>query len=89
MARQVVAQLRPRYPLFGSWSVDFVFGYSLPLTPFVAKLPGGALRLTASLGPAVRDLITEDLTVKVGGHCSTQTCISCCEFVGLTVTTMR
>ena len=60
-----MAQLRPRYPLYGGWSADFVFGYSLPLSPFVAKLPGGTLQLTAWLGPAVRDLITEDLTVKV------------------------
>ena len=43
-----------------------MFGYSLPLTPFVEKLPGGTLRLTATLGPAVRDLVTEQLTVKVG-----------------------
>ena len=42
-----------------------MFGYSLPLTPFVEKLPSGALRLTATLGPAVRDLVTENLTVKV------------------------
>jgi len=66
-ASQVVAQLRPRYPMYGGWSADFVFGYSLPLSPFVAKLPGGALQLTAWLGPAVRDLVTEDLTVKVRG----------------------
>ena len=45
-----------------------MFGYSLPLSPFVAKLPGGALQLTAWLGPAVRDLVTEDLTVKVRGQ---------------------
>lgn len=59
------ASLAPRYPLFGGWSTDFVFGYSLPLRTFVTKSSKGVHTLKATLGPAVQRLVVDNLTVKV------------------------
>lgn len=42
-----------------------MFGYSLPLSSFVTKSSDGVRTLRATLGPAVRELVTDTLTVKV------------------------
>ena len=57
--------LAPRFPLYGGWSTDFIFGYSLPLRAFVTRSSAGVHTLKATLGPAVRDLVVDHLTVKV------------------------
>lgn len=62
---QTDALLAPRFPLYGGWSTDFVFGYSLPLSNFVTKGSDGVRTLRATLGPAVHELVTDNLTVKV------------------------
>ena len=57
--------IAPRFPLFGGWSTDFVFGYSLPLSAFVMKSGDGVRTLRATLGPAVRELVVDNLTIRV------------------------
>lgn len=57
--------IAPRFPLFGGWSTDFVFGYSLPMSNFVMKSDDGVRTLRATLGPAVRELVVDNLTTKV------------------------
>ena len=58
--------LTPRYPLFGGWQVEFVFGYSLPLREVVYKGAGGALKAVSLFGTPLAGLIVDDITNKVG-----------------------
>ena len=37
-ATKVRVALTPRYPLFGGWSIRFLFGWSLPLADVVSKV---------------------------------------------------
>ncbi len=62
---QVVVALLPRYPLFGGWSTRFLFGWSMPLPDAVLRAEGGAYMLTALLGPAIQDVVVDELVVRV------------------------
>jgi oligosaccharyltransferase complex subunit alpha (ribophorin I) len=58
--------LVPRFPLFGGWRSKFIFGYSLPLTETVVKdTTTGRYALISSAKPSVKDVVVEDLTVRV------------------------
>ena len=60
------AVLIPRFPLFGGWSIKFIFGYSLPLADTVVKdSKSGRYALVTSAKPSVRDIVVEDLEVRV------------------------
>ncbi len=45
--------------------VDFVFGYSLPLSACVKKLPGGRAELTLPFSTPLKNVVVDDLTVRV------------------------
>jgi len=62
----VQAMLTPRFPLFGGWSTKFIFGYSLPLADTVVKdSRTGRYGLVTSAKPSVKDVVFEDLEVRV------------------------
>lgn len=62
---EVTVQLAPRYPLFGGWVSTFKFGWSLPLASALGSLPSGKMVLKTPLGPAVRGLVADELTIRV------------------------
>lgn len=62
---QVEALLQPRFPLFGGWKVNFVFGYSLPLSGYATRLGNGQVQLVQMFSTPIKDLLVDDLTVKV------------------------
>ncbi|KAL4420813.1 hypothetical protein ABPG75_010469 [Micractinium tetrahymenae] len=65
-AERVTVNLQPRYPLFGGWSTKFLFGWSLPLSSVVSKdRKTGRTALVTQIGPSIRDLVVDELTVKV------------------------
>ena len=49
--------------------VDFVFGYSLPLSACVRKLPGGRAELTLPFSTPLKNVVVDDLTVRVRLSC--------------------
>lgn len=61
----VDVKLTPRFPLFGGWALQFLFGWSMPLQECVRKLPSGRLLFEAPIGPSVHNLVVDKLTVKV------------------------
>jgi oligosaccharyltransferase complex subunit alpha (ribophorin I) len=58
-------QLEPRYPLLGGWKTEFTVGYSLPLADFLFRTKDGRRRLNITFGCPLRDVVVEDLTLKV------------------------
>jgi hypothetical protein len=56
-------------------------GYSLPLSGFLFRAPGGKRRLTMNLCTPLEDVFVEDMTVKVGvsGHVMYSTACLCYE----------
>ena len=59
--------LTPRFPLFGGWRTLFTFGYSLPLGEVVLQDPkkSGTYALVTSLLPSVKDVVVENLEVRI------------------------
>jgi len=45
--------------------VDFVFGYSLPLSACVKRLPGGRAELTLPFSTPLKNVVVDDLVVRV------------------------
>ena len=45
--------------------MDFVFGYSLPLGSVVSTAKGGVRKVELPFSSPIRDLLVQDLTVKV------------------------
>ncbi|KAK9814530.1 hypothetical protein WJX72_007425 [[Myrmecia] bisecta] len=62
---RVQVELSPRFPLVGGWRVDFVFGYSLPLSSVAERLPGGRIKLRSMFTTPIEGVFVDDLTVKV------------------------
>lgn len=62
---QTEVQLEPRYPLLGGWKTEFTVGYSLPLADFLFRTKDGRRRLNITFGCPLRDVVVEDLTLKV------------------------
>ena len=60
----VLAEVRPRFPLYGGWKTEFTFGYSLPLTSIMTKVKGG-VQLEALFSSPFNNVVVDDLTVKV------------------------
>jgi oligosaccharyltransferase complex subunit alpha (ribophorin I) len=63
-----VVMLTPRFPLFGGWSTTFKFGWALPLSSVVDLSAGGAggrVALAFEAGPAVQDVVVEELVLRV------------------------
>ena len=60
----MLAELRPRFPLYGGWKTEFTFGYSLPLSAVLTKVKGGN-QLEASFTSPFDRVVVDDLTVKV------------------------
>ncbi|KAL3143549.1 hypothetical protein ABBQ38_002348 [Trebouxia sp. C0009 RCD-2024] len=60
----VLAELRPRFPLYGGWKAEFTFGYSLPLSAILTKVKGSN-QLEASFSSPFDRVVVDDLTVKV------------------------
>lgn len=59
------AALLPRIPLFGGWSTDFEFGFTLPAAPFKRTLPDGRTEMVLSYGPQVKNLVIDEYVYKV------------------------
>lgn len=80
----------------GGWKTEFTLGYSLPLADFLFRAKDGRRVLNITFGCPLRDVVVEDLTVKVKLHfCSSSraprislfgyTCRSlfkCCSYMG-------
>ena len=49
--------------------VDFVFGYSLPLSTCVRKLPGGGAELMLPFSTPLKNVVVDELTVRVRLSC--------------------
>lgn len=62
---QVFVALAPRYPLFGGWSADFLFGWSMPLPVAVQRNADGTYALNALVGAAVGGVVVDQLEVRV------------------------
>ncbi len=65
-AGRVGVVLEPRYPLYGGWRATFSLGWRVPRAAAVLRAPGARrARLMAAVGPAVRELVVQDLRVRV------------------------
>ena len=62
-----VAALVPRFPLFGGWNIKFLFGWSMAASDALIKRPQGtsSFSLISSLGPSIRDVVVDELMIKV------------------------
>eukprot|EP00741_Cyanophora_paradoxa_P015731 tig00020904_g15187.t1 len=58
-------ELVPRFPLFGGWKTDFLFGYNLPLSEFLRSLGGSRYALSFPFGSSVEGLVIDELAVKI------------------------
>jgi oligosaccharyltransferase complex subunit alpha (ribophorin I) len=65
----VVVDLGMRYPMLGGWEVDFVLGYSLPLSAVVSRVSGsgagGRMRLRIPLPAPIEGMYADELEVRV------------------------
>lgn len=65
-AGRVGVVLEPRYPLYGGWRATFSLGWRVPRAAAVLRAPGARrARLVTAVGPAVRELVVQDLRVRV------------------------
>jgi Ribophorin I len=71
---KTLAVLQPRYPLFGGWAVDFIFGYSLPLKKFAFKRNDGKLQVRCC--HLVLDCATARLSVCPGASPFKKLCLT-------------
>ena len=69
---RVEGRLSPRFPLFGGWVAEFVFGWSLPLASVANRLPNGANEIMLNFGPAIAGVVVDDLVVRVSSQASSQ-----------------
>ena len=67
---RVEGRLSPRFPLFGGWVAEFVFGWSLPLASVASRLPNGANEIVLNFGPAIAGVVVDDLVVRVSSQAS-------------------
>lgn len=63
---QTRLEIEPRYPMFGGWRTSFTIGYGLPLKDFLFQSEGKRF-LNISFGSPIRDLVIDNLIVKVSG----------------------
>ncbi|CAD7699224.1 unnamed protein product [Ostreobium quekettii] len=57
--------LLPRFPLFGGWKINFVFGYSVPLNGVLWDQEDGFRRLGMAMGSSIQDLVVDELEIRV------------------------
>ncbi|KAG2439265.1 hypothetical protein HXX76_004626 [Chlamydomonas incerta] len=63
--QSTIVDIDLRYPLMGGWKVDFMLGYSVPLTGFLSHTKGGRRKLTMDLASPLEDVFVEDMVVRV------------------------
>ncbi|KAL6996000.1 Dolichyl-diphosphooligosaccharide--protein glycosyltransferase subunit 1A [Sarracenia purpurea var. burkii] len=63
-SKKTQLEIEPRYPLFGGWRTSFTIGYGLPLKDFLFQSEGKRF-LNISFGSPIKDLVVDNLTVKV------------------------
>ncbi|KAI8549260.1 hypothetical protein RHMOL_Rhmol06G0011900 [Rhododendron molle] len=63
-SKKTQLEIEPRYPMFGGWRTSFTIGYGLPLKDFLFQSEGKRF-LNISFGSPIRDLVIDNLIVKV------------------------
>jgi oligosaccharyltransferase complex subunit alpha (ribophorin I) len=65
---KLAVELTPRFPLFGGWKTEFIFGYDLPLSDFVFTdaSDSSKLVLNTTFGKEIAlDAVIDELTIRV------------------------
>jgi len=65
-SKNVVFEMRPRFPLFGGWKSIFNLYYTVPITQLVSTIPGtSSYMLNTTFSTPFDEVVTEKATIKV------------------------